>query len=197
MQNAIALAQCAARSKWREALDRRGRLSASVAAERALARSRRCASATSDDQEQRRRRYGMIQLLRTCRQASPAVVHARAGVLRRSGWIRTPRFGAWQRCRPAAGALPDSRTPRQNGALLPGWLLRALGVGLARHAARAGASTSRLTLGRHVGRCSGPGCVCAGAGRDRRGCAGVPARIGAAGAAAPSDCGDAGDGAAA
>src|SRR3982750_1082180 len=63
---------------------------------------------------------GTIHQLRICRHASPAVV-ARVpgdGVI---GWISTPRSPS---CRllTVPGPRPESCTPRQNGALLSGWL---------------------------------------------------------------------------
>src|SRR5215212_1815762 len=63
--------------------------------------------------------YGMIQRLRTSRQASPAVVRLEPGywVI---AWISTPCSAPGRFVTP--GVVPDSRTPRQNGALLPGWV---------------------------------------------------------------------------
>src|SRR5664279_2766821 len=62
----------------------------------------------------------MIHQLRICRQASPAVV-VRVPGYAVIGWISMPRSPA---CRllTEPGARPDSCTPRQNGALLSGWL---------------------------------------------------------------------------
>ena len=62
----------------------------------------------------------MIHQLRTCRHASPAVV-VRVPGYDVIGWISTPRSPIW-RLLTEPGALPESCTPRQNGALLPGWL---------------------------------------------------------------------------
>src|SRR6476620_12578319 len=63
---------------------------------------------------------GMIHQLRSCRHASPAVV-ARVPGYSVIGWISTPRSPS---CRlfTVPGALPELWTPRQNGALLSGWL---------------------------------------------------------------------------
>src|ERR1019366_5231347 len=62
----------------------------------------------------------MIHPSRICRQASPALVRRVPGYVVK-GWIRTPRSPT---CRllTVPGVRPESRTPRQNGALLPGWL---------------------------------------------------------------------------
>src|SRR3954447_20429094 len=63
--------------------------------------------------------YGMIQRLRTWRHASPAVAMFEPGywVI---AWISTPVSAPGRFVTP--GVIPDWRTPRQNGALLPGWL---------------------------------------------------------------------------
>src|SRR2546423_9048505 len=61
----------------------------------------------------------MIHWLRTWRHASPALVTREPGYCTK-GWISTP-FSAPGRL-PMPGLLPESCTPRQNGALLPGWV---------------------------------------------------------------------------
>src|SRR5690242_5858243 len=63
---------------------------------------------------------GTIHQLRTCRQASPAVVARVPGYIV-IGWTRTPR-SPWSRLLTVPGTWPESWTPRQNGALLSGWL---------------------------------------------------------------------------
>src|SRR6185295_12750049 len=63
---------------------------------------------------------GTIQSLRTWRQASPAVVKLEPGYCVKA-WISTPFSGPGSAMTP--GWLPELRTPRQNGALLPGWLI--------------------------------------------------------------------------
>src|SRR4051794_17535145 len=63
---------------------------------------------------------GTIHQLRICRHASPAVV-ARVPGYEVIGWISTPGSPS---CRllTVPGPRPESCTPRQNGALLSGWL---------------------------------------------------------------------------
>src|SRR5687768_1924849 len=63
----------------------------------------------------------MIQLLRTCRQASPAVVKREPGYCT-GAWIRLPASGAWLLGRLLKPSTPAA-TPRHMGALLPGWTL--------------------------------------------------------------------------
>ena len=59
----------------------------------------------------------MIQLLRTWRQASPAVVNCEPGYWT-NGWMSTPISAPGNALVP--GWVPLSRTARQTGALLPG-----------------------------------------------------------------------------
>ena len=98
--------------------------------------------------------YGMIHQLRTWRQASPAVVVARARVLRDrlDQHARSPAPGQVG----DAGLVPDSCTPRQNGALLPGWTRRA-------------ARWSRFGCGSGLGSADRRRRGCSAAGRRRRG----------------------------
>src|SRR5688572_11298677 len=63
----------------------------------------------------------MIQLLRTCRQASPAVVKREPGYCT-GAWIRMPASGAWLLGKLVKPSTPAT-TPRHMGALLPGCTL--------------------------------------------------------------------------
>jgi hypothetical protein len=81
---------------------------------------------------------GMIHQLRNCRQASPAVVSRVPGYCV-SSWTSTP-FSPACMLLTEPGVVPELRTPRQNGALLPGWVLaRAALVSFGCGSARAGA----------------------------------------------------------
>jgi hypothetical protein len=96
----------------------------------------------------------MIHQLRICLHASPAVVTRVPGYCV-IVWIRTPGSPS---CRllTVPGAVPESRTPRQNGALLPGCVrartaFESVGCGSATEAAGAAAAGTGSLIGASAG----------------------------------------------